>query len=324
MKTFDDVKKPIKMGSQVFSHRIIQGPLAGISCSAFRKVVSKYGNPAFTMTEMISAKSIINLSKSRLHRYLHIDPSEGPVVCQLSGDSSKVIGDAIDLVSNHGFMGFDINAGCPMPKVRKQRCGSWWMDNPDKLCRLLDDLRKRFPSILLGVKVRLSEKVSSVDLIKRIESTGVNYVTVHGRTWRQHYETPCNITSIGQAAKIASIPIIGNGDVCDHESLVSMIQSGVDAVMVARASIGNPELPQRLLMQQKGRPDLLTCYHYFCEHLLALAELVPEKVAIQQSQRWLKSYLGLPPIEKYALIENMNDYFDRLLDQLAAKGMILT
>ncbi|HJN37971.1 MAG TPA: tRNA-dihydrouridine synthase family protein [Gammaproteobacteria bacterium] len=316
MTTFDDIKNPLKLGSESISHRIIQGPLAGISCSAFRKVVSKYGHPALTFSEMLSAKSIVHLSQDRMHRYLHIDPDESKVMCQLSGQNAKDIGDAIQRVLGHGFFGFDINAGCPMPKIRKERCGSWWVEHLDELCCMLATVRQRFPDVLLGVKVRLSTQQNLSAWVKRIESTGVDYIIVHGRAWYQHYETPCRLEAIGEVVQQASIPIIGNGDVHDHQSLVAMLDQGVDAVMIARATIGHPELPKRLLRCQEGKPDQQISYQYFCEHLSALALLIPEKVAIAQSLRWLESYLGIKPIAEYTTLNCLDLFFDRLVDQL--------
>ena len=49
-----------------------------------------------------------------------------------------------------------------------------------------------------------------------------------------------NYELIKQIKNAVSIPVIGNGDITDNESMDNMLETGVDAVSLARASMGQP------------------------------------------------------------------------------------
>ena len=124
------IHKHLSIGSMHFDSPLIQGPLAGISCAPFRKLVNKFGHIAFSCTEMISAKTILN-KDDVLHRYCYKDPDEKYTCYQISGTNPTELHEAIHIVCEYGADIIDLNCGCPMPKIRKKGAGSSHLKNID-------------------------------------------------------------------------------------------------------------------------------------------------------------------------------------------------
>src|SRR5690349_14002979 len=103
-----------------FSSNIIQGPLAGVSSAPFRRLIWKYSQPAFSCTEMISAKTLIHGDEDLKKRFITIAPDEGPVCFQLSGNNPIEIGEAVKRVTDAGASVIDLNCGCPVNKIRSK------------------------------------------------------------------------------------------------------------------------------------------------------------------------------------------------------------
>jgi tRNA-dihydrouridine synthase B len=124
---------PLQLGNKSFPTNIIQGPLAGISCSPFRELIWRYSQPAFSCTEMMSCKTLLYQSKFAERRYTHIDPKEGPVCFQLAGNDPYELAEATKRVTDCGATLIDLNCGCPVKKIRSKGAGSSLLMDASKL-----------------------------------------------------------------------------------------------------------------------------------------------------------------------------------------------
>jgi len=83
--------------------------------------------------------------------------------------------------------------------------------------------------------------VNAVDFARMCEAAGAAAITVHGRTRMQQYSGRADWDIIRQVKQAVSIPVLGNGDVCDGTDARRMLmETGCDGVMVARGAQGNP------------------------------------------------------------------------------------
>ena len=120
---------PLQLGNKIFTVNLIQGPLAGFTYSAFRYLVRKHSEPAFSCTEMIACKALLQRSKISHERYVNIDPNEGPVCFQLVGDDTIPLAEATKIVTDYGANLIDLNCGCSVKKVRGKGEGSALLTN---------------------------------------------------------------------------------------------------------------------------------------------------------------------------------------------------
>lgn len=267
----------MKIGNVELTSNILLAPMAGVTDFAFRSLAKQFG-AGLTYTEMISAKGLV-MSKNReiYHKMLFTLPTEHPVAVQIFGSDPEIMAKACQLPELEKFDIIDINIGCPAPKIVKNGDGSALLLN----CDLAVEIAKRCVKATtkpITVKMRVgyddNHKVC-VELAKRLEEVGVKAITIHGRTREQQYSGKANLEIIKEVKNAVKIPVIGNGDVCDNESLEKMISTGVDAVMVGRASMGAPwifyELTKNTILSNQDKFETIK------NHVEMLREVYDEK-----------------------------------------------
>lgn len=305
--------QPLKLGSITFASNLIQGPLAGVSCAPFRKLAYQYGCPAFCCTEMVSAKHLVS-AKATSNRYTYKAPEEGALCFQISGNEISLVAKTAERATRLGADLIDLNAGCPVPKMRAKGVGSKLLHTPEKLYHLTQAMRHASDAVI-SVKVRVNAGKGDIDnlaVLDAIEQGGADYITVHGRHWTQGYDVNCDYEEVRAIVKAASIPVIGNGDVKDLSSLRKMLATGCAGVMIGRAGVGQPWLFEKLRLEMNNKPFVSPSFfevsQIFLDHLLGLIALENETIAIYQSRKFFKYYFRpyLTP-EVFARFEN--EYF---------------
>jgi len=294
-----------------FPRKLIQAPLAAYSCAPFRRLAHIWGKPDFCCTEMLSAKHLYSGAMQR-KRYLYKDPDENKLCVQLSGNTAESLAFAVEKMAEYGADLFDLNCGCPQPKIRKRHCGSQLLSDSKKLYSLIRAM-KTVAKVPVLVKIRVDNQSGEQfnhDVAKAIEDAGADAVTVHGRHWSERYDVPVSYQDIAQIKKCVSIPVIGNGDISDTASAKKMFdETGCDAVMIARASVGQPWIFEKIHQELQGKsfkePSVLQIGEIFLEHVRGLIALEGEKVALLQA-RSLGKYYFIGHNETKSLIPCLN------------------
>jgi tRNA-dihydrouridine synthase B len=289
--------KPLKIADKTFPINLIQGPLAGYSCSAFRLLTWEYSRPAFTCTEMISCNALEYKPLLSQRRYIEKDSKEGPVCFQIFGNDPVKIGNAAKMVTDFGADLIDINCGCPVKKVRRQGAGSKLLTDPTTLYKLLAAMKKS-THLPIAAKIRVENNGRDKfhnEIIKAVNDAGVDFLVVHGRHWNDNYKTPCNYEHIKFFVDELKIPVIGNGDVACIESLKKMLATGCAGAMIGRAGVGQPWLIQKLVAQMNNQeftaPSLKEIGDVFVRHVELLEKLLgSEKFALLQARKITGAY----------------------------------
>ncbi len=279
-----------------FSSPFVQAPLAGVSCAPFRVLAWQQGLPAFTYTEMISCKTLLKPHPDH-KRYWFKDPREGLLCFQLSGNDPRELGEAVQRATEYGADLIDLNCGCPVKKIRSKGSGSKLLTDPSKLFQLIRAMKDN-THVPVSIKIRVEGKSNDrfhQELLAVIKESGVDFITVHGRHWTEHYETPCQYEHIAYFAHELSIPVIGNGDVSDFASLQMMLKTGCQGVMIGRAGVGQPWLTKQLYAALNKlsftAPSVGEMGSYFLQHIRELSDLLDnETIAIFQARQLGKYY----------------------------------
>lgn len=287
-----------QIGDVTIPNQVVLAPMAGVSNWAFRLTVKEFG-AGLVCAEMVSDKGIVNKNK-RTMDMLYIDEAEKPMSLQIfGGEKQSMIKAAqfVDQQTNADII--DINMGCPVPKITKCDAGSRWLLQPEKIYELVKAVASAVDKPVT-VKMRSGWDVDSIFALenaKAAEEAGAKAIALHGRTREQMYEGVCDWEIIKEVKQRASIPIIGNGDIdCPELAKQHLDESGVDAVMIGRAALGNPWMMYRivkylengvLVAEPAPEEKMAICLL----HADRLAKLKTERVAMMEMRKHSAWYL---------------------------------
>jgi nifR3 family TIM-barrel protein len=144
---------------------------------------------------------------------------------------------------------FDINLGCPAPKVTKTGAGSALLKDPQKLEEMFKIICKHSP-IPVTAKIRLGwneETINFKENIKALENAGISAIGLHARTTRAGYAGNPRWDLVKNLRDEMSVPLIVSGDIYDVSDAINALEiTHADAIMVARGGVGNPKLIERI------------------------------------------------------------------------------
>ena len=229
---------------EIKSH-VVLAPMAGVTFLSYRNFMKPFG-VGLSVTEMVSDCGLIYGNKTTLE-YIETSKEDRPTAIQLFGSSSETLCKAIDVVLEHNkdFDMFDINLGCPVPKVTKTGAGSALLKDPKKLKEIMSEVVKHSPKPVTA-KIRLGWDENSINVfenVKALEEAGVAAIGIHARTTKQGYSGKANYELIRDLGSKMSVPLIISGDIFSLDDAIKAVEiTKATAVMVARGGMGNPYL----------------------------------------------------------------------------------
>ena len=275
------VPELIRIGVLTVRPATFLAPIADITDGPFRRIVRTFGGVGAVFTEMISSDAYTRNCERTLHM-ANFSESEHPVFFQIVGKEPERMANAAEMAEAAGADALDINMGCPSSTITRHGSGSALLKDLKLAESIVSAVRKRI-SIPLTIKIRSgwdSRSLVFSDFGKMAEDNGVNAIFFHGRTRKEMFRDTVHYEQIALLKSQLSIPVIGNGDITDRETLNRMLETGCDGIMIARAAIKKPWIFAELLSNLQVSPGSL--FPIMEKQFMEITDIYPEKLALHK------------------------------------------
>jgi nifR3 family TIM-barrel protein len=235
---------PLQIGPIRLATNLLLAPIAGYCDLAFRLVARSCGGVGLGCTDLLSPDGVLRENK-RSMELAATCPEDQPLAMQLYGGDEQKLCDAARWAEDHGAKIVDINMGCPVDKITKRDGGSKLLCDPAKTLRMVEKIAKALRWAPLTCKLRLGWDDSCIVapyLAARLEETGVQLITIHGRTTEMRFSGKARLDGIAEVvAAVKQVPVIGNGDIRTPQDAKHMIDvTGCAGVMIGRGALSAP------------------------------------------------------------------------------------
>jgi tRNA-dihydrouridine synthase B len=244
----------MKIGTIELASPFVVSPMAGMTDTAFRRLVKRQGGCGLVVSEMVSSEGLVR-GIDRTLEYAEYTEEERPVSIQIFGGEPAKMAEAARVVEQMGANIVDVNMGCPVPKIAKHNAGCSLMREPAHAAEIIAAMSK---AVKIPVTVKMRKgwdegEINAGELAKRVEDAGAKAIAIHGRTAKQSYSGSADWDFVTEVARTVSIPVFGSGDCIEPEDIVARMKSGVSGVYVGRGVLRNPWILAQARELMEGR-----------------------------------------------------------------------
>jgi nifR3 family TIM-barrel protein len=278
-----------QLGGVTIPNRVVLAPLAGIGNWFVRRQAKRHG-AGLVVSEMVSSYAVHYRNERTCRELLRIHPDEHPVSMQLFGNDPEVMASAAEQVAAAGADLIDINMGCPVPKVCKTGAGAALLDDPSKAVALAA-AAARGSGLPVTVKLRSGVRpgdLGGIEVARRLaESGAVAGVCVHPRHASQRHTGKPDYALVRELVEELPVPVMVSGGLNTATAVARAFEeTGADAVLLARGSLGNPWLFEHVLGRRGTDPTR--------EEILAeidwVIECAVEHLGPERASRYLRKF----------------------------------
>lgn len=233
MKWFEEIDNPI----------IGLAPMHQVSRQDLRIACRKAGADV-VFSEMVASEAIIR-EIPQAWEMMKFSQAERPMIIQIFGNDPGVMAKAAAMVNGSlNPDGIDINFGCPVQKAEKQGFGSCQLRDAEASATIVKAVKKSVGELPLSVKIRIPDKSidTTIDFVKKMVDSGIDMVTIHGRTPTQKYKGEADWSHAYEVKNtFPNLVVLGSGDIKSVQDYKDKI-GNLDGVLIGRWAKNHPEI----------------------------------------------------------------------------------
>ncbi len=234
----------MKLGTLLLANNLILAPMLQVSTGPYRRFCRTFSKIGMVSVPMLYTKRL-EKNPDTVLMDLHKIEDEKPISVQLIGSDLNALKSSIDFLESYKFDVLDINAGCPSKRAIKAQEGGYLLRDLSKLKSLIN-VGVKYSSRPVSLKIRIGFNSSKEieKIVSIINNSGLEFLTVHGRTVRDRYnDSTLNLDAIKKIKSLLKIPVVGNGSIFNPKTAREFLEfTNVDALMIGRGSMGYPEI----------------------------------------------------------------------------------
>ncbi len=315
-----ELTDPFEIGGVPIANRVLLAPLAGIG-NWFVRLQAKRHGAGLAVSEMVSSFALHYRNERTLRELLVLHPDEHPVSIQLFGHDAEVMRSGAAIAAAAGADLIDINMGCPVPKVRKTGAGAQLLRDPDLALALARAAREGSG---LPVTVKLRSGIESGDrsgfdlAIRLAEEAGVAAIGFHPRAATKGHKGQPDYALTRELTERIEVPVIVSGGLSSAAAARRAYEeSGADAVMIARGSLGNPWVFEELVGRRAAPPSRAEV----ADELLWVLDRAEEHLGPERAERYLRKFYPWY-FEGIGASKQVRDELQRSADLARARQLI--
>jgi len=306
------------IGPYQLPNRLFVAPMAGVTDRPFRQLCKRLG-AGYAVSEMVTSRPDLWDSLKTSRRANH-EGEPGPIAVQIAGTEPQMMADAARYNIDRGAQIIDINMGCPAKKVCNKWAGSALMRNEALALQIVSSVVQACAPHGVPVTLKMRTGWSDAEknalmLARAFEASGVQMLTVHGRTREQGYKGEAEYATVAAVKAAVGIPVVANGDIDSPEKARSVLTAtGVDALMIGRAAQGRPWLFREIAHfletgEHLAQPLVAEVKTVLLAHLQDHYQLYGEFAGVRSARKHIAWYIkDLPGAQVFrASMNNLTD-----------------
>ncbi|MEB3218210.1 MAG: tRNA-dihydrouridine synthase family protein [Nostocales cyanobacterium 94392] len=231
-------------------------PMQDVTNLWFMKVIAHYGSPDYFFTEYFRVTDTSRLNRNILTAITENDTG-CPVFAQMIGESIPDLVRTARELCRYNIAGIDLNMGCPAPRIYRKNVGGGLLREPEKVDRILAELRSTVNDRPLTVKMRVGFENTDnfYSILDTINRHNIDLLSLHARTVKDMYHGEVKYDLIGEAVKRVDCPVLANGNIDSATTALKVLsQTGAAGVMVGRWAIANPWIFKQIRLELRSEP----------------------------------------------------------------------
>ena len=227
-------------------------PFQGITDVVYRNVfkkhfggINKYYTPFFTGIQKDNSKSL---------RGEEISPESNDVntvVPQILSNTAEEIIRFANQCKSMGYPEFNLNMGCPFPRVANKTRGCGLMADPARTIKMLNDVFEQIDGIKFSIKCRLGyyDDEEIMAFVDTFNTLNFSEIIIHPRIGKQMYTGEALLEKFLELVPLINKPLVYNGDIFTtdrYNTILSSLSFLSSSIMLGRGLLTNPFLAEEI------------------------------------------------------------------------------